>query len=268
MGRVADLAVHGDHVGPGGQRQQGVAVGLAGGDLVAQLVGGGLDLGRPIVLGGRLAVLGASGLDRQVALAAQLLDGGRGQVGGHRLAVPALLVLDLPHALALDRAGDDHGRPPERFAGLAQGAVDLLQVVAVDLDRPAAERLDPGPISVQVPLELGRPALTQPVDVEDRGQVRELVVGGLVQAFPDRAFGQLGVAAQHPDVVGQLVEVLAGQRHADRDRQPLAERAGGDVDPGQGRGRMALDPGAELAEGEHLLVADRARGLEERVDEG
>ena len=66
-----------------------------------------------------------------------------------------------------------------------------------------------------------------------------------------------------PHAVRQPVELLAGERDADRDRQALPERAGRDVDPGDLRRRVALEPRAELAERQQLLVRDRARGLED-----
>ena len=64
---------------------------------------------------------------------------------------------------------------------------------------------------------------------------------------------------------GQLVERPAGHRDADADRQALAERAGGDVGRRDARRRVALEPRAELAEGQQLLVVDRADGLQHRV---
>ena len=91
--------------------------------------------------------------------------------------------------------------------------------------------------------------------------------GRVLERLPDRSFGHLAVAAQHPDAVGQLVEALAGERDADADRQALAERAGRHVDPRQHRSGMALEAAPELAERQQLLVGDRAGGLEEAVVE-
>jgi hypothetical protein len=54
--------------------------------------------------------------------------------------VPALLVLDRLHALALDRVCDDDRRLAAGRDRLGVGGVDLLDVVAVDLDRVPAER--------------------------------------------------------------------------------------------------------------------------------
>ena len=69
------------------------------------------------------------------------------------------------------------------------------------------------------------------------------IQGGVLERLPDRSLGHLAVAAQHPDVVGHLLEALAGDRDADADRQPLPERAGRDVDPRQDRRGMALAAG-------------------------
>ena len=112
-----------------------------------------------------------------------------------------------------------------------------------------------------------RAGLAEPVDVDDRGQVVEPVEAGLLEGLPHRALGHLGVAAEAPDAIREPVQALAGEPDADADRQALAEGAGGHVDPGRtGRG-MALDPAAEPAEGEHLVVADRAGRLEHRVQQ-
>ena len=84
---------------------------------------------------------------------------------------------------------------------------------------------------------------------------------GRLERLPHRALGHLRVAAQRPDPVRQAVEVLAGVGDANRDRQSLAQRSGGHVDPRQDGRRVALDPAAEPAEGEHLLVLDGAGRL-------
>ena len=152
------------------------------------------------------------------------------------------------------------GRAGERL-------VDLAQVVPVDDDRVAAERLHPLGVRVQVPAQFGRAALAEAVHVDDRGEVAQVVVGGLVQRLPHRPLGRLDVSAQHPDPVRQLIEVPAGQGHPDPVRQPLAERAGGHVDPRQHRGGVTLQPRAEPpVPGHQLLVGDDAR-LEHRVQQ-
>src|SRR5260370_41666108 len=104
-----------------------------------------------------------------------------------------------------------------------------------------AERVGAVTVGVQIPAVLGLAELAEPVDVQDRRQVAELVVAGLVHRLPDRPFRQLRVTAQYPDVEWQLVQVMARQRHADADRQALAERAGGYVDPWDHGGWMALE---------------------------
>ena len=123
------------------------------------------------------------------------------------------------------------------------GAVDLLEVVPVDLDRLPAEGLGPLRVRVEIPAVHRLAALAEPVHVDDRGQVLELVERGVLERLPHRALGHLAVAAQAPDAVREPVEVLAGERHADRDRQPLAERAGGDVDPRDARASGGLPCG-------------------------
>ena len=172
---------------------------------------------------------GIAHLEPEIADAAELRDRALRVV--ERLAVPALVVLDRGHALALQRSREDRRRLAGLRLGLRVRAVDLLDVVAVDLDRVPAERAGPLGEDGRVPADHRLAALAEPVDVDDRGEVVERVVRGVLERLPDRALGHLAVAAEHPHAVGQPVEVLAGDRHPDADRQPLAERAGGDVHP-------------------------------------
>ena len=184
--------------------------------------------------------------------------------------MPAFAVLDLRKTPALAGAGHDDGRlMAGQVARLGQGLVDGGDVVAVDDEDPGAERGRAGGVGVHVPAQVGGAALAEPVDVDDRDQVGQLVVGGLVQGLPDGALGHLAVAAQDPDPVRELVEVLPGQRHAHRVGQALAQRAGGHVDPGQHRGGVPLQPGAEPPErGHQLFVGDDSDRLVDRVQQG
>src|SRR6185312_9143359 len=108
----------------------------------------------------RAARLGLRDVDHMVADAAHLVDGLRGD----RLSVPAVLVLDLRVALALDRARDDRRRPAGRRLGLTVRGVDCLDVVAVDLDRVPAERLEPPRVRVEIPAVHRLAALSEAVD--------------------------------------------------------------------------------------------------------
>ena len=198
-------------------------------------------------------------------IAAELLDRLLGL--RQRLAVEAVLVLDLLHALALDRLGDDHRRDAARLGGLRVGAVDRLDVVAVDLDRMPAEGLRPVRVRVEIPAVHRLAALAEPVDVDDRRQVVELLVGRVLEGLPDGALGDLAVAAENPDAVRQAIEPLARERDAHAVGQSLSERAGRDIDPRDNRSRVPLESAAELAEREELLVGDRPGRLVHRVDE-
>ena len=101
--------------------------------------------------------------DVQVAGPAEGGDGLLGHVRGQGLAVPAVFVLDLGHALGLDRLGQQHRRLVPVGAGLGESAVDVGQVVAVDDQRPAAEGVHAGGVALEVPLQFGGAALTQSV---------------------------------------------------------------------------------------------------------
>src|SRR5439155_14531320 len=116
--------------------------------------------------------LGFRHVDDDVADPAELLDRRVGVV--ERLAVPAVLVLDRLDALALDRARDDDGRLTRRRRRLRIGGVDLLDVVAVDLDRMPAERRRALHVALEVPAVHRLAALAEAGDVDDRGQFGEL----------------------------------------------------------------------------------------------
>ena len=181
--------------------------------------------------------------------------------------MPAVLVLDGRYALALQRRGEDSRRPAGQRRGVRVRLVDRLDVVAVDLDRVPPERTRALGEDARVPPDHRLSALPEPVHVDDRREVVEAVVRGVLERLPHRALGQLRVAAQHPDPVREPVEVPAGDRHADADRQPLAERPGGNVDPGEDRRRVALERAAERPVAVEVLLGDHARSAEDPVEE-
>ncbi len=260
---VGDLAVEGDHVAAQrAERRERLAVGLAGGLLLADVPG---RQRRAAVRGERVR---GAGLRRSephvdVALPAELGDRVLRLV--ERLPVLAGLVLDGLDALALHRLRDDDRGAAGRGRRGGVGRLDRLDVVAVDRQRLPAEGLGARDVAVEVPSDHRLARLAEPVDVDDRGQVVQAGVRRVLEGLPHRALGHLGVAAQAPHPVGQAVEPLAGQRHADRDRQALAERAGGDVGGRDPRRRVAFEPRVEPAEREQLGVVDDPRGLEHRV---
>ena len=158
----------------------------------------------------------------------------------------AVLVLDLGIALALDRLRDDDDGLAGDVRRLGVRAVDRLDVVAVDLDRVAAEGARAVGVRVEIPAVHRLAALAEPVDVDDRDEVVELEMRRVLERLPLRALGDLAVAAKRPDAERQPVELLAGERHPHRVRKSLAERAGGDVDPRDARRRMPLEDRVEL----------------------
>ncbi len=270
VGRVAHLAVHRDHIAAGADGGQRLAVGLACCDLVPDGVAGQLQRHAGIPrAGGCRSLIRLRAAHDEVALPAELDDRPLGHLRGKRLAVPALPVLDLGEAAALDGPGQDHSRLVTRdVARVCHGPVDLSHVVAVDGQDTGAERRRAAAVGFQIPGQLSRTALPEPVDIHHGDQVGQLVMGGLVEGFPDRALGHLAVTAQDPDPERGLVQVLAGQRDPDGVGQSLAERAGRHVDPGQRRRRMTLQPGSETAvAGHELIVRDDPDSLIDRVEQ-
>src|SRR5439155_6604350 len=99
--------------------------------------------------------------------------------GVEGLAVPALLVLDERDAFSFHGPGE-HGGRPACTPGALERVVDLGEVVAVDDDGIDAESADPRRVRAHVPLELGWPALAEPIDVDERGEVREAFVTSML----------------------------------------------------------------------------------------
>ena len=93
--------------------------------------------------------------------------------------------------------------------------------MTVDHDRVDPERADPRRIGAHVPLELGGSALAEPIHVDDRGQVREPFVAGVVEGLPDRALRGLAVTDEDPHVERCPEHTLSGEGDADADRQAL-----------------------------------------------
>ena len=86
-------------------------------------------------------------------------------------------------------------------------AVDLLHVPTAGA---RARRQRGG-----VPAVHGRAALTEAVDVDDRDQVFQARVAGVLEGLPHRSLGELGVAAEHPDPQLGVLEPLGRKGDAD-----------------------------------------------------
>jgi len=165
--------------------------------------------------------------------------------GLDRLAVPAVPALDQGHALALDGAGENHGRAPGGRGGFLERTQDCPDVVTVDDDGMPAEGLPPVPVRRHVVAPLRRAALAESVHVGDGAQVVEPVAIRDLGRLPHRALCRLAVADQH---VGTVVRADAAgvERDADRGANALTQRSGRHVDERQARRgvpfEIAVDP--------------------------
>src|SRR5262249_19975171 len=165
-GRVADLPVQDDNVGPGGaQRGKSLAEGGPGRDPVA-----GLVLRQPELARGEdvrsLAGLGRLHLDSLIAAPTKFPD--RLIQVRYWLAVRAFAVLDCRDASAFLCAGNNRRGLPGRGPRRGIGPVDVGYVVAVDLDRIPSEGAHARGVGAGVPAMPGRAALSEPVDIDDR----------------------------------------------------------------------------------------------------
>lgn len=139
--------------------------------------------------------------------------------------------------------------------------------MTVDDERAGAEGFKTPLVDVEVPTEIGRPALPQPVDVRHDDEVGQFVIERLVDGFPDRSLGELAVSAEDPDPERKVLEVLARERDAHAIGQSLTERPGRHVHPGQHRSGMSFEALSETAiAGHQFLVAHHAGRLEQRVE--
>ena len=133
------------------------------------------------------------------------------------------LILHRRDALPLHRARDENRGLARRRDGLTERRVDRVEVVAVERDRVPPESLRAGDVRVEIPADHRLAALAEPVDVDDRREVVEPEVRGVLERLPHRALGHLAVAAEHPHAARQVLEVLRGKRHPDADRKSLTE---------------------------------------------
>ena len=160
---------------------------------------------------------------------------------------------------------DDQGRPADLGLELLEGAREQRGVVGVaDPQHVPAVALEAAQHVVAVG-EGGVAVDRDVVVVVDPAEVVELEVAGERGRLVRDALHQAAVAGQRVDVEVEEVgaEALAlplrGQRHPDRGRDPLAERAGGRLDAGGpavlGVARRAR---VQLAEFFDLVQAEQA----------
>src|SRR5216117_354581 len=196
------------------------------------------------------------------------------RLGGlRRLAVPLGVVLHERDPLALDGVGHDERRRPPGRLGRIERLPDLVRVVAVDLEDGPPERLPLRDDGLEVHDLRHEIVELDLVVVEDDAEVVERVGGPAElrrrhRRLPHLPLLDLAVAEDAVDARRSGAE-LEPERHAERDRQALAERARRRLDAGQGGPvGMALEPRAELAERDELGFVEVARPRHDRVERG
>ncbi len=248
----------------------------------AALLGGqGLNTGLPSLVGGQAAPAGvAPGLeDRGRHLErrmrpVQILPRGRRDLLGDAGAVGGAGALDLGQAAADHRGAGDHRRP-----GIAlreqEGGAHRLGIVTVHLLHVPVAEAEPGQHVVRRG-DVDRPVVGHAVVVPQESELAEPEMAGQRDHLVPDAFLQAAVTDQR---VGMVVDELRaqplaeeglGHGHAGGIGDPLAERAGGDLDPGRGiELGMTLAVRAQLAKGADLAQRDLlvARQIEQRVEQ-
>ena len=217
LGRDREVGVEGDDVLVRlAELDQGVAVGLAG--------GGGLGDRAHQASSPWSALVCASSLASSSSSASVACSGRR------RLAVEAEAALHRGDAAPLLRLSDDRRRPVQGAAALER-LDDRAHVVAVDLDRVPAEGLELGADVAGVHDLLGGAVGLEVVVVDDRGEVGDAEVRRRRRRLPGLPLLDVAVG-EDPEDVGGVVEAVEAEREGDAQahRQPLTERAGGDLD--------------------------------------
>ena len=187
-------------------------------------------------------------------------------LGVGRLPVPVGVELHPGHALALDRLGHDRRRLAGRRHRFVHRVQDGGVVVAVDLDRVPAER--PELLGERGEIhDLADPAgLLDLIVVDDHAEVVERELRRAHRRLPDLAGLRLAVADHAPHPALRAVQ-FSCDRHTDRDREPLAERAGRGLDPGHAQPvDVALQSRLELAERLQPVVREEPGSRERDVE--
>ena len=201
-----------------------------------------------------------------VADAAELLD--RRVRVVERLAVPAVLVLDGLDALALDRAGDDHGRAPfGRCSPPCRPGRSPRRRARRPRSRSSRTRARASTYTPEFPADHRLAALAEPVYVDDRGEVVELVVAPRARRPPTSSPRPSRCRRRAPR---RARAVGRGTSQASAIPTPIGRPWPSDPvatsTHGMQRRRMPLEHAAELPVGEQLLVGDRTGGAKDRVD--
>jgi hypothetical protein len=112
--------------------------------------------------------------------------------------MPSLAIFDLGETAALLGSGEDDSRPIVPFVNAGESVVQRSEIVPVDLNHGRPEFLRSARVGIEIPAKLGRPALTEAIDVDDHDKGRKSVAAGLVERLADGPLGHLAVPAQHP----------------------------------------------------------------------
>lgn len=180
----------------------------------------------------------------------------------------AQLVLYRCNASALEGARDDRAGSAGGVLRFRVRPVDGRDVVPVDDDGMPAEGRHARGIRIEIVAEHRLPGLSEAIDVDDGCQVVQATPAGVLEGFPHRPLGHLGVAAQHPHPVREFVEFLGGQGDSDADGKALTQRSRRDVGRGHPWGRVPFESAVEPSVGAELRLVDRAGRMQHRVVEG
>ncbi len=172
--------------------------------------------------------------------------------------MPAFFIFEEGDALALHSLGNNTRWRTIALNSLCICLVDFFVVMSVNDDGVPTKATSTSCICIRIPAKISLTALSQTVHVDDCNEVIELVVGCLIETFPDGAFRHFAITTQDPDVIGQLVKIFSCQRNAYTNRQALPKRTCCDIDPWEKRCWVSLHAAAKFAQGQKFFVFDCA----------
>ena len=180
-------------------------------------------------LRGSVVVIGSgSGVVPRVVACGELVAGDLPLVLGHAHEVGLLAGLEQRHAAADAGVADQHPGRALVGAQLVEGVDERFDVVAVDPQGVPAEGQPLVGDGLGAQDAFGGAVGLQGVDIDDRGDVVQAVVGDLQRRLPGGALVELAVREQVVDP-GGVALVTQPQRHPGGDGEAVAQRAAGDL---------------------------------------
>ena len=179
--------------------------------------------------------------------------------------MPAIVVFHKAYAAAHKGLGDDAGWASLDRLRFREGRAKLADIVSITLDDVEVERTEFIPDWIQLQYVLGASIDLAIIAIDDHREIVKLPVRGDKRGFPDLAFAQFSISGHTEDAAIVTIDSFIGERHADCDSEPLAERTGRAFNSRQAHitARMPLKARFEFSEREELGLREKS-GISKR----